>query len=73
MSARLASGVEMELGGVCRAARYGEDGSTRVLAIRALSDIIGYKRAPEWTEFAAYSAAGFAHALIKSGIIRRSS
>ena len=70
-TARHASGVEMELGGVCRAARYGEDGSTRVLAIRGLSDIIGYKRAPEWTEFAAYSAAAFAHALIVSGIIKR--
>jgi nucleoside phosphorylase len=70
-TARHASGVEMELGGVCRAARYGKDGQTRVLAIRGLSDIVGYKRAPEWTEFAAYSAAAFTRALIISGLIRR--
>ena len=70
-TARHASGVEMELGGVCRAARHGKNGKTKVLAIRALSDIVGYKRSPEWTEFAAYSAAAFTHALIVSGIIRR--
>ena len=70
-TARHASGVEMELGGVCRAARYGTDGQTRVLAIRGLSDIIGYKRSHEWTEYACRSAAAFADALIQSGLIRR--
>jgi nucleoside phosphorylase len=70
-TARHASGVEMELGGVCRAARYGTDGQTRVLAIRGLSDIVGYKRSPEWTEYACRSAAAFADALIQSGLIMR--
>jgi len=70
-TARHASGVEMELGGVCRAARYGADGQTRVLAVRGLSDIIGYKRSHEWTEYACRSAAAFADALIQSGLIRR--
>jgi len=70
-NARHASGVEMELGGVWLAARHVGDGKTRVLAIRGLSDIVGYKRSPIWTEFAAYSAAAFARALILSGIIRR--
>jgi nucleoside phosphorylase len=70
-TSRHASGVEMELGGVCRAARYAPNGQTRVLAIRGLSDIIGYKRSPEWTEYACRSAAAFADALIQSGIIRR--
>lgn len=70
-TARHASGVEMELGGVCRAARYGADGQTRVLAIRGLSDIVGYKRSHEWTEYACRSAAAFADALIQSGLIRR--
>ena len=69
-TARHASGVEMELGGVCRAARYGADGQTRVLAIRGLSDIVGYKRSHEWTEYACRSAAAFADALIQSGLIR---
>jgi hypothetical protein len=62
----------MELGGVYLAARYGGDGSTRVLAIRGISDIVGYKRCPEWTGFACRSAAAFAYALITSGIIPRS-
>ena len=70
-TARHASGVEMELGGVCRAARYGADGTTRVLAIRGLSDIIGYRRSHEWTEYACRTAAGFADALIRSGMIKR--
>lgn len=68
-NARHASAVEMELGGVCRAARYGADGNTRVLAIRGLSDIVGYKRSHEWTEYACKSASAFAEALIKSGLI----
>lgn len=70
-SARHAAAVEMELGGVYLAARYGGDGSTRVLAIRGISDIVGYKRRPEWTAFACRAAAGFTYALIKSGIIQR--
>jgi nucleoside phosphorylase len=69
-TARQASAVEMELAGVWHAARYANQG-THVLAIRGLSDIIGYKRDPAWTEFAAYSAAAFMHALLTSGIIRR--
>lgn len=72
-TARHASGVEMELGGVCRAARYGANGQTRVLAIRGLSDIVGYKRSHEWTEYACRSAAAFADALIQSGLILRDS
>jgi nucleoside phosphorylase len=71
-TARHASAVEMELTGVWLAARYADQG-TRVLAIRGLSDIIGYSRDPAWTEYAAYSAASFMHALITSGIISRQS
>ena len=71
VAARHAVGVEMELGGVYLAARYGGDGSTRVLAIRGVSDIVGYKRAPEWTEFACRSAAAFTYGLITSGRIRK--
>lgn len=68
-NARQAAGVEMELAGVCRAARYGTDGQTKVLAIRGLSDIVGYKRSTEWTLYACNSAAAFAAALIESGLI----
>ena len=70
-TARHASGVEMELGGVCRAARVCGDAQTRVLAIRGLSDIVGFKRSHEWTDYACRSAAAFADALIQSGLIRR--
>jgi nucleoside phosphorylase len=68
-TARHAAGVEMEIAGACLAARYG--GGARVLAIRGISDIVGYKRSPAWTEFACRSAAAFTFALIRSGIIRR--
>ena len=67
-SARDAASVEMELGGVYLAARHGGNGDCRVLAVRGLSDIVGYKRSPGWTDFACEAAASFAHALIKSGI-----
>jgi nucleoside phosphorylase len=70
-TARQAAGVEMELAGVCAAARYGADGTTRVIAIRGISDIVGYDRDPAWTQYACHSAAAFAHALIISGLIRR--
>ena len=68
-NARQAAGVEMELSGVCRAARYGTDGQTKVLAIRGLSDIVGYKRSTEWTQYACNSAAAFTSALVESGLI----
>ena len=69
-TARHASAVEMELTGVWLAARYADQG-TRVLAIRGLSDVIGYSRDHAWTEYAAYSAASFMHAFITSGIVSR--
>ncbi len=70
-SARQACSIEMELGGVYLAARYGGNGNTSVLAIRGISDIVGYKRGPEWTEYACNSAAAFAIGLIRSGIIKK--
>jgi nucleoside phosphorylase len=68
-SARHAAAVEMELGGVYLAARYGGSGDTRVLAVRGISDIVGYKRSPDWTAFACHSAAAFAEALVGSGFL----
>lgn len=67
-SARSAAGVEMELGGVARAA-YSKNKGTNVLAIRGLSDIVGYKRSPAWTGFACGTAAAFCEALVRSGLI----
>lgn len=68
-SARHASAVEMELGGIYVAARRDGAGTTGVLAIRGLSDIVGYKRSPEWTDFACKSAASLTHALIAAGLL----
>lgn len=58
--------VEMELAGVYRAA---QQSNIPVLSIRSLSDIVGYKRSPEWTQFACDTAASFAICLIRSGIV----
>lgn len=68
-ASRAIANVEMELGGVYQGARYGKREDPHVLAVRALSDIVGYKRSPEWTEYACHSAAAFAFALVRSGIV----
>lgn len=67
-AARHIVNVEMELGGVYRAARRRER-EYPILAIRGLSDIVGFKRDDNWTEYACHSAASFAHALISSGAV----
>lgn len=63
--ARHMRAVEMELAGVYRAARRRER-EYPILAIRGISDIVGFKRHPDWTSYACHSAAAFAHALIKA-------
>lgn len=61
--------IEMELGGVYRAARR-RDYERPVLGIRGLSDIVGYDRGDEWTDFACHSAASFAYTLLRSGVLQ---
>ena len=56
--------VEMELGGVYKAARK-RDHEYPVLAIRGISDIVGFKRDPGWTAYACHSAAAFFFALLR--------
>lgn len=53
-------GFEMELDGVLEAA----GNEYPVLAIRGISDIVGFKRNPDWTRYAGLSASAFASALI---------
>jgi nucleoside phosphorylase len=65
-SVRNLAAVEMELAGVYLAA---QKRNIPVLTIRSLSDIVGYKRSPEWTQFACESAASFAICLIEAGIL----
>jgi hypothetical protein len=68
-SARHASAIEMEFAGVLTACRYVGSGKTRALAVRGLSDIIGYKRSPEWTKFACKTAASLSYTLIAAGLL----
>jgi len=67
---RDALAVEMEAAGVYRAVRSGGR-EYAFLSIRGLSDIVGFKRHPDWTAYACHSAAAFTHALIKSGLVKR--
>lgn len=66
--ARSIAAVEMETGGVRRAARR-KDRDYPVITIRGISDIVGLRRDPAWTTFACHSAASFAYALIKAAPI----
>lgn len=61
--ARDLKGVEMELPGVYRAARRAS-GDVPVLGVRGISDIVGFKRNPDWTKYACKTAASFAHAYL---------
>jgi nucleoside phosphorylase len=67
-SARQIRAVEMESAGVYLAARR-KDREYPVIAIRGISDIVGFKHDTSWTEYACNSAAAFAYALVRSGEI----
>jgi nucleoside phosphorylase len=56
-------GMEMELAGVYQAA-WGYQ--KPVLAIRGISDVVGFKRSPDWTSYACHTAAAFLLALLRS-------
>lgn len=57
-SARDLAVVEMELPGVYAAA-HRNSRNYPILAIRAVSDVVGFKRDPRWTAYACESAASF--------------
>ena len=61
-SARSLLAIEMESGGVYRAARA----RCPMLAIRGISDIVGLKRADAWTKYACASAAAFTRAFLRT-------
>jgi len=68
-AARALAVVEMELAGVYKAAQTA--GKTYpILAIRGISDVVGFKRHDDWTKFACEVAASFTAALIRSGELR---
>lgn len=61
-TARKLLAVEMESGGVYRATRE----RCPMLAIRGISDIVGFKRDERWTRYACASAAAFARAYLRT-------
>lgn len=68
-TARNVRTVEMELAGIYSAART-KNKEYPILAIKGISDIVGFKRDAAWTEFACYSAAAFAFALLTTGFLK---
>jgi nucleoside phosphorylase len=68
-AARSVTHIEMELAGVLQAARDADGGEVPVLAIRGLSDIVGFRRDSNWIGYACHSAASFCLAMIKSRVI----
>lgn len=61
-AARQINGIEMELAGVYQAAWNAQK---PVLAIRGISDIVGFKRSSQWTSYACNTAAAFMLAILK--------
>ncbi|MDY7227380.1 tetratricopeptide repeat protein [Hyalangium rubrum] len=61
--ARQVLAMEMESAGIYRAT-YGRPIST--LSIRGISDVVGFKRDPEWTRYACHTAAAFMLALMNT-------
>jgi nucleoside phosphorylase len=66
-AARSITHIEMELAGVVQAARDA-DQEVPVIAVRGLSDIVGFNRNSNWTGYACHSAASFCVEMIKSGV-----
>lgn len=64
-AARQLIAVEMELAGVYRAARK-KGKEYPILAVRGISDIVGFKRHSDWTAYACHTAAAFTYALLKT-------
>lgn len=64
-AARSITHIEMELGGVYRAAWRP---NVPVLSVRGISDVVGFRRATEWTSYACETAAAFTRALIASDL-----
>src|SRR6266566_5320135 len=61
--------VEMEVAGVYQAAQHIRQ-QYPVMAIRGISDIVGFKRDDNWKLYACHTAAAFAHAFITAGIVQ---
>jgi nucleoside phosphorylase len=58
--ARQVVAVEMESSGIYKATH----GQVPFLAIRGISDVVGFERHPDWTAYACHTAAAFARAFL---------
>ncbi len=67
-NARSILAVEMEAAGVYQASQKIAK-QYPVMAIRGISDIIGLDRDHQWTKYACQTAAAFAYAFVRSGIV----
>lgn len=66
-AARSITHMEMELGGVVRAASKSTR-SVPVLSVRGISDVVGFRRDAKWTNYACRTVASFVDALVKSDL-----
>ncbi|MDC0747908.1 phosphorylase family protein [Polyangium mundeleinium] len=62
-AARQVLAVEMESAGVYRGASGRQ---VPAVAIRGISDVVGFKRDPGWTAYACHTAAAFTHAFLRT-------
>jgi hypothetical protein len=69
LAARQITHVETELAGIYLAALTAGREDYRVLSVRGLSDIVGLRRNPDWTQYACETAAAAAAAILRSGSI----
>jgi nucleoside phosphorylase len=65
--ARDIKAIDIEISGVFESARSMQ-GDIPVIAIRGLSDVVGFKRDERWTDYACHAAASFTLALLKSNL-----
>lgn len=68
--ARSAASVEMEMAGAYEAV-HDRRNTSRLVGIRGVSDIVGYKRSADWLEYACRTSASVAFALVSCGILHR--
>jgi nucleoside phosphorylase len=61
---RDALAIDMEFAGAHRASRSVGRTASRLLAVRAISDIVGHKKGESWVRYACGVAAEFAHAFV---------
>jgi nucleoside phosphorylase len=65
-AARHITHIEMEAGGAYLAARQAKPHELPLLCVRGISDVVGFRRSGEWTQFACDVAAAFLAVLLRT-------